>query len=364
MAAPLDYKNRSRPLYGNGLLVTALTMVGLAAEEALKVSKESAVAVGGVTERDLPASIDMKLDKLGARRVICHEADRKLGVKVASAVRVKLHALGLEVSDVVLDVIENGKKQGAHDLVCKIVTDGQGGAPGSRHPTGPLSVELKCRHLYSEEGRKRVRRELRKECGTECAWWLKEEQRSGFCGRIIIMACFDSLSSDFFTLRGDVQLSGEDFRGLFGWHGANHSLQRGLSVVEHEQPARQAEPLRRQPVHVASRVAVRKPQKLDWEAFKKKLQRDGRLKFRRARGKLVAPVLDVAKDRLQSTCQPAKARANYSLKRKVDDVLCRHSQWSMGVHVFKEARRAEKPGGSEEWVGVDRFLQDLYADLP
>lgn len=171
--APLDYKDRSKKLYVNGLLVTALTMVGLAAEEALKVSKRRAVAVGGVTERDLPASIDMKLDNQGVRKVVCHEADRELGVKVASAVRIKLHALGLEVSDVVLDVIEAGKKQGAHDLVCKIVTDSQGGAPGSRHPTGPLSVELKCRHLYSDEGRKQVRMKLRKECGTECAWWLK-----------------------------------------------------------------------------------------------------------------------------------------------------------------------------------------------
>jgi hypothetical protein len=170
---PLDYKDRNKKLYINGFLVTALTMVGLAAEEALKVSKNSAVAVGGMTERDLPAYIEVTLDNLGKRRVVCHEADRKLGVKVASAVRVKLHALGLEVTHVVLDVIENGKKQGAHDLVCKIVTDGQGGAPGSSHPTGPLSVELKCRHLYSPEGRKKVRKELRKECGTECAWWLK-----------------------------------------------------------------------------------------------------------------------------------------------------------------------------------------------
>jgi hypothetical protein len=185
MAPSLDYKDRCRPLYVNGWLVTALTMVGLAAEEALKVSKKRAVAVGGVTERDLPATLDVKLDRLGTRKVNCHEADRRRGVEVASAVRIKLHALGLEVSHVVLDVIQNGQKQGCHDLVCKIVTDGKGGAPDPRHPTGPLSVELKCRHLYSDAGRTKVRNKLRKECGTECAWWLQ----AGAQVSIVFLAC-------------------------------------------------------------------------------------------------------------------------------------------------------------------------------
>jgi hypothetical protein len=168
MAPSLDYKDRCRPLYVNGWLVTALTMVGLAAEEALKVSKKRAVAVGGVTERDLPATLDVKLDRLGTRKVNCHEADRRRGVEVASAVRIKLHALGLEVSHVVLDV-----------------TDGKGGAPDPRHPTGPLSVELKCRHLYSDAGRTKVRNKLRKECGTECAWWLQ----AGAQVSIVFLAC-------------------------------------------------------------------------------------------------------------------------------------------------------------------------------
>lgn len=156
------------------------------------------------------------------------------------------------------------------------------------------------------------------------------------------MACFDSQGSDSFTLRGDVQLKGESFRGLFGWPGASLSLQRGLSSLENEQRARPAaEPPRRQPVQVAARriVAVQRPQKLGWQALKTKLQRDGQLNFRRARGKLVAPVLDVVKDRLHSIRQPGRARTNYSLKRKVDDALGRHLQWRLGVHVFKDRPR-------------------------
>ena len=178
------------------------------------------------------------------------------------------------------------------------------------------------------------------------------------------MACFDSLNADSFTLRGDVQLKGDNFRGLFGWHGANPSLQRGLSEVEREQAARQVDLPRPPPVRVVRRVAVQRPQKPDWVALKAKLQQDGKLRFRRVQGKLVAPVLDVVKERLVSTRKPGKARVNFSLKRKVDEALDRHDRWRKDVDIFKAPRSDGKPGGSEEWLRVERFLQDLYADLP
>ena len=69
----------------------------------------------------------MTLDRLGVRRVKCHQRDRDLGLEAAKAVRVKLHHLGLEMPAACVEVRDGVKKVGERDLVCEIVTDSGGG---------------------------------------------------------------------------------------------------------------------------------------------------------------------------------------------------------------------------------------------
>ena len=88
------------------------------------------------------------------------------------------------------------------------------------------------------------------------------------------------------------------------------------------------------------------------------LQRQGKLRFRTARRKQIAPVDDVVSGRIES------GPRNQHLKRKVQHTLQRDRRWSMNVHVFKAPRVGAKPGGSEEWVAVEGFLESLYKDLP
>ena len=202
-----------------------MTMAGFAAEEALKAFRTTGLGLSGLADADLPPDVAVTLDQLGERRAACHQADRTLGLSVAKALRVKLHTLGLEMAAAIVDVKANGRKRGARDLVCEIVADGLGGMPSPRHPSGMLSVELKLLRLWSEAGRQKVREALRKERAEECKWWQDELANKPWGGRLIVMALFDR-SGDAFTLRGDIQLKDEGFRGLFGWHGSRPSLEK------------------------------------------------------------------------------------------------------------------------------------------
>ena len=168
-----------------------------------------------------------------------------------------------------------------------------------------------------------------------------------YSGRLILLARFNTLSSQEFVLRGDIQLAGEDFRGLFGWIGAKSSLQRGLSAAPDTPPAHDVAALRKEPVRFAA--------KPDWGSFKRAEQKKGNMKFRRAQGRMVAPGTDVV-----SACLGEK---NNNLKRKVESTLCRDRRWGKGTLVFKAPRVGRKPGGSDEWVAIDAFLEALYKGI-
>lgn len=170
------------------------------------------------------------------------------------------------------------------------------------------------------------------------------------------MACFNTPTSQDFILRGDIQLGDEQFRGLFGWVGSKFSLQRGLSTVPERPPTHDVAPLRKAPVASVGHPTWRAAVKPNWESFKTAEQKKGKMMFRTAQRKQVAPVEDVVAARL--------GKKNQHLKRKVQNTLDRDHRWSMDTHVFKVPRVGEKPGGSEEWVGVDGFLEALYKDMP
>ncbi len=151
----LDY--REAVLASNGLQVTPLTVAGLMAEEAFKASRRRKVRLASVLETDLPSEVLLKLDRRGQTKVKVHEADRSLGLRVARALRLKLHTSGLELVEPCLAVREDGKKLGEHDLVLETVSDGRGLEPGPTHPCGYLSGELKLRRLWSDAGKEKTR---------------------------------------------------------------------------------------------------------------------------------------------------------------------------------------------------------------
>ena len=118
----------------------------------------------------------------------------------------KLHALGLELSDAIVEVQnERGRKIGEHDLIMEVVSMPDGDVPDADYPSGFLSVELRMRRLWSENGRAKVRDIFRKDCLTDCKWWQDELNKNPdkWCGRAVVLADFGRSGTDF-TTRADV----------------------------------------------------------------------------------------------------------------------------------------------------------------
>ena len=81
--------------YKDKAIVDSFRGTGRLAELALKLSLR--VGMGGVQSADLPATITMRLDRLGERDVQAHPGDRDLAIRIASHVRDKL--IGARLND-------------------------------------------------------------------------------------------------------------------------------------------------------------------------------------------------------------------------------------------------------------------------
>ena len=159
MAGALDYLREK--LYINGLRVTSLTMVGLLAERVPVIARQRRVAASGVSEAHLPTLLEVSLDgEAEPQKILCHEADRKLAVDVARAVRARLCGgkLGLDMYAAKVPVLDREKRRiGEHDMVLEVVSDGAAGLPPKLD--GFLSMELKLRRLWgSEDARNKIRK--------------------------------------------------------------------------------------------------------------------------------------------------------------------------------------------------------------
>ena len=347
----------ARALRIKGEVVTSMVMAGFAAEEALKAFRTTGLGLSGLQDVDLPPDVSVTLDQLGERRVACHQADRAIGLSVAKAVRVKLHSLGLEMAAAIVDVKANGRKRGAHDLVCEIVANGLGGMPGPRHPSGMLSVELKLRRLWSETGRQKVREALRKECAEDCKWWQDELAQKPWCGRLIVMALFDR-SGDAFSLRGDVQLKGEGFRGFFGWHGSRPTLEKAESRLATASSSSSSTvapvvaPLRVQGSALAKRTlpVVAATVKPSWAEVCEKLKPH----FFPRRGAQMASV-----PLLLSLCRAPKSKKG-NLSRDLEKWKAKYHWTQNDVDNSKRKGVGKKAGGSEETVATKAVLEILY----
>ena len=335
----LDYKSVSILIEGRRL--DSFRVSGFAAEEALRVSRR--VGCSGLGPQHLPDTLDINVGS-GLRKIKLHPENRTLGVSVAKAVRAKLNLHGMEMVHALVEVRRpSGKRWGEHDLIVEIVSDGRGEPPGPSHPAGFISVELRMRRLESEKGRRLVRTLLREECGDACDWWQAERKspQRVWAGRLIVLADFGKTSTAF-TTRADVQLAGEEFRGLWGWPGSVPSLCFGAAAQPQAvAPARAPRrPSGAQSAQSPVTASAPRARKMSWS------QVSSTLVFRPVDSVSVAPVAGVV---------PRKKVAE-----KVAAGKLRHS-WP-DTALFKSARTGAKKGGSEEWVATEAVLQQLYED--
>lgn len=337
----LDYKEQK--LYVNQQEVTALTMVGLLVEAVFRLSRSRRVGVSGIASWDLPLCLPVTLDRRGERRVRTYEADRSTAVAVGKEVRAKLHHLGLEMVAACQQVRGSHGKVGEHDLVMEVVADEDGNVPDARMPAGLLSVEVNCRRLWSESGRKQVRLALRKECDLECEWWQHELATGRYVGRVIVVAIFGRSGADFAT-HADVRLLGQEYRGLWGWAGSRGSLSQpaALATVPKAGAARKTKAMPKEKAQAAPRKAAVSRAR-PWGEV------NSGLTYRSVLHQRVAPVAKVLE---------LLGKETTHVSRIVSEGKRRYS-WP-DTQVFKAARIGGKRGGSEEWVATASVLRAMY----
>ena len=229
-SAPINY--REEDLEINGLEVEQLTVVGVLVERAMKIARDKGLSLSGLEPRDLPGSVELKLDGYrDAKPVCCFEDDRELALKIARALRFKLSRLGLQLVQALVRVDNAfGKKIGEHDMIMEIVSE-----DGVRLH---LSVEIKVRRLWSDAGRAKVRKAHRAECCDVSQWWqaVKDE----YCGRLICLAIFPNKEGfENMRLCGDLRMNEESrWRGFFGRGDSIESFRKPRS---HESGSRQSQ---------------------------------------------------------------------------------------------------------------------------
>ena len=236
VSQPLDYRTVRPKLKSNRIAVERLTVVGLLAEKALKICRSKRLGIIALCEKHLPDVVEMTLDGMrGTPQVKCYPNDKVLAVKVAKAIRQKLHSLGVEMVNALVDVKIDGERAGDHDIICEIVDES---CIGGEPVEGYLSVEVKLRHLWSQKGREKVREKLQSECCDDLDWWTRQE-REKYAGRAIVVGIFESETSDAFQLCGEIKLNTEsNWRKWFGWPGSRNMLSSSAQASPSQQQVR------------------------------------------------------------------------------------------------------------------------------
>ena len=167
---------RSLLLKKDGRVFDSFRVGGRVSELALTASLE--IGFHGVRLCDLPPTITMHLDPPHNRSQIqVHHKDREMGLAVATHLRARLHASGWCLLKALVKAEDvNGVFLGEHDAVVDQIV---GGAAGVR---GLVSMELKCRRLYSHSGCVTARLGLRRE---EVGVW-KQLRRDSRIARLYI----------------------------------------------------------------------------------------------------------------------------------------------------------------------------------
>jgi hypothetical protein len=325
VSKPLDY--RVEELEKDGRVVDGFRVSGLLAELGLVVTRT--VGTSALESKHLPAYVELELDGYrGAQKVQALDKDRDRAVAVAKALRRELHKHGLAVLDVV-----RRARGGVHDLVLEYVD-----APPNT-VWKLISCELKCRRLWSENGRQKVRRAFERECVDQCSWWNDEVQTGRWSGRLVVLAEFP-MSGDGFVLRGDFfPVLSTCAYPIFGWKYSHHNLPR-------------PKPLPGDTPGVAVTNVVM-PKRAFFEPPKKKALDDvmaaivGKGLFRVEGGVLVAPI----KDMLSMIGRPV-----FHIGRRIE----RWKERCPNGRAFCAKRKSSKAGGKPEYVATKEMLEAIY----
>ena len=328
----LNYKNMA--LFKGGRPVDSFRIVGFLAEIALKMSLK--VGLTALSTSDLPPHVNLRLDRRGDCDVQAFDDDRDLAVTIATAVRLKLHRSGFAVKDAV-----NRDNGAEHDLILDVVDIEPAGAVYKF-----VSGELRCRRIYSEAGRKKIRGALQKECVDECAWWQQLAQTNKWSGRLVILAEFGRSGSDF-VLRADYTPVQGHARGLWGWPGSRLTLASGTSPA-----LRQTQPQTIQttaaPKAKARATAAKIGSKPSWGDMRSKLV------FRTEDNERVSSVPTMLKE-----CKKAFGRGDPA--HAGEKMAGWKRRCPSGV-AFKAQRKSRK-GGSAEWVATEPLLHSIYESV-
>jgi len=343
----LDYRAARPRLKSNRIVVGRLTVVGLLAEKAIKICRSKKVGIRALGERHLPDEVEMTLDGMrGTPKVKCHPDDKVLAVKVAKAIRQKMHFLGVEMVDAVVDVKIDGKRVGDHDIIYEIVDES---CVGGEPVEGYLSVEVKLRHLWSKKGREEVREKLQSECCDDLAWWTQQE-RGKFAGRAIVVGIFDSETSDAFKLCGEIKLNTEsNWRKWFGWLGSRNMVSPAVQALPPQQQVR-APPVAKAK---AKAKAIARPRDAMASAI-------DRLQFRNVSGVSCVEVGDL--------CEQAgktRAHASYWATKSKDDHGWNDWDLFQKERTFATSnagRTRRKLGGVNPWFATRRVCRQMIEE--
>ena len=302
-------------LFKNGRVVDGFRVAGRVAELALKETLRTGVS--GLAVGDLPSSIPLKLDDVGDALVRVTLADATAAVGVAQHVRCKLHGAGWAVvGAVVAENSDKGAFLGEHDLIVDEVKTHDG--------RGLVSCEVKCRRLYSEAGREKVRLALRREQVDDCPWWQAALAKpcALWRGRMVILVVCDRAGSLVGSC-AEWRPLGAEWRSLWGFGAV---LPSPAAALPRQAAAR-----------TLPSVRARFP----------------KLTYRRVQGQLVAPVAGVLGALKRGLSNVGRDVAAF--KRKNRDVS--------EADLYKAPRKVGRKGGSPEWVATEAVLKRLHASL-
>ena len=332
---PLDPKVDT--FYKNKRLVDQFRVVGRVAELGVKSSLKG---LQGLRPHHLPATISMGVDHRGERDVQVHPEDREMAVRITRHVRARMGQANLSLQGA---IVKEPDSTGEHDMVVDRVADGEG-------DPGLVSTEMKCRRLWSEAGKAKVRKALRREEVSECKWWQQalQKPRANWYGRMIILVFVDQ--SRAITSRAELKpANGSDWQAIWGWRSRRLDDEPAPRRAAASSPPTRAMAAAPKP---KARAVPLRGRDLPFPT----------LAFRTEQGRRVAPVNELLTQTKRAAGHPG--RSAKAVKWARTDLGTDTPQGLHTDELFEAPRKSGKRGGRPEWVGTARVLRLLHAELP
>ena len=343
MPEPLDVRERT-DLMKNKRRVDSFRLTGRLAE--LGIKRSLVWVIGTLCAVDLPGTIDMRLDRLGVRKLRTHHEDRQLAVRIAQYVRKELIDHGVNITDAIV-----GDSGGEHDMI--------GEAVCRPYIKGKVSIELKCRRLWSEAGKDVAREGQREEDVLACKWWNKAVRGNPekWGGRAILLVTLEP--NGRLTSRCEFKPTQGEWEVWWGWKSARLANDLVSRVRSLNAPVAKAKAAPKA-VPKAAPKAKQKPRDQPFPILAYRREPPGQ------GNPLVAKVAD-----LFDATDPKRSATNLgrslgTVKRRRADEL---GTWTPNAthtdELFEVPRRhGLRPGsGRPEWVATQRIMRIIHAEI-